>query len=138
MVTLLYDGACAFCSREAAWFERRANGKLELIDISAPYFDAHQWGLNPQEVQAELHARTHNGKWIKGWQSTVLCLEAIGYGKTALFLRFKPFKPVLNVSYQLFARHRVFLSQQMIRIGLLPKSLQCTKTCTPHESLVKK
>ena len=62
-----FDGGCAVCSREMSIYRRReSSGRLVFIDISAPEFNAADYGRQPQEFMRELHVRDAAGEFHTG------------------------------------------------------------------------
>lgn len=60
---IFYDGSCVVCSREMSLYMRRDCGeRLTFIDISAPGFDARQYGFSQAELMKELHVLDAGGE----------------------------------------------------------------------------
>jgi len=110
-LTLFYDAACPVCSLEMdSLRERDAGGRLVFIDISAPGFDAAPWGTTREAMDAEIHALTGDGQWLRGVHVVRLAYEAVGLGWMWRPLQWAPLQPALDTGYRWFARHRHAIS----------------------------
>src|SRR4051812_39261516 len=58
-LTLYYDGLCHLCSREVAYYRRRAAGdpSVVFLDIAAPGFDPAAHGLDAAAIHREMHVK---------------------------------------------------------------------------------
>jgi predicted DCC family thiol-disulfide oxidoreductase YuxK len=109
-LTLYYDGDCPLCAREINLLRRRAAPeRLQLVDISSATFDAGALGLTHQAMQARLHARFADGRWLTGLDATLWSWRAAGLGRWATPLTWRPLRPVLELGYRLFCRLRPHL-----------------------------
>ncbi len=105
---LLYDGACPLCRREAANLERmdRGRGRLLLEDISTPTFNAERYGLTQAAVDARIHAVLPDGSTIEGPEVFRRAYAAVGWGWLLGWTNWAPFRPLVNLAYNWFARNR--------------------------------
>lgn len=106
-LTLYYDGACPLCAREIRLLRRRAPPqRLRLVDIAAADFDPASTGLSRAELQARLHARFADGRWVSGLDATFWSWCAAGLERWAAPLRWAALRPLLELAYRLFCRLR--------------------------------
>lgn len=106
-LTLYYDGACPLCAREIRLLRRHASAtRLQLVDIAAAGFDPAPLGLSQVQLQARLHARFADGRWVSGLDATFWSWCAAGLGRWAAPLRWPLLRPLLELAYRLFCRLR--------------------------------
>jgi len=106
-LTLFYDGECPFCRREVAALRRRdRRAALQLQDIAAPGFDAARYGLSREEVHRALHARTADGRILRGMEAVRAAYRAVGLGGLAAPTGWPLLRPLFDAAYAVFARHR--------------------------------
>ena len=58
---ILYDGNCVVCDVEISHYRRVAPEDFELVDISAPEFDAAAYGVTKAAVDRDLHVLAPDG-----------------------------------------------------------------------------
>ncbi len=110
-LTLLYDADCPVCSLEMDHLrERCADGRLSFVDISQPGFDAARYGVTWAALDAEIHAVRPDGSVVKGVEVLRLAYEAAGLGWVMRPTGWAPLRPVCDLGYRVFARHRRRLS----------------------------
>lgn len=63
---IFVDGNCVVCDFEISHYKRIAPDLFEIIDISAPNFDAAAHGLTTEAVNKHLHVQTPAGEVLKG------------------------------------------------------------------------
>ena len=106
-LTLLYDAQCPVCSLEMDHLrERCSDGRLVFEDISQPGFDAARFGLSCEAVDAEIHGIRPDGSVIRGVEVLRLAYAAAGLGWVMRPTGWAPLRPVFDVGYRVFARHR--------------------------------
>jgi predicted DCC family thiol-disulfide oxidoreductase YuxK len=111
-LTLLYDAGCAVCSLEMDHLrERNRDGLLVFIDISAPGFDAAPYGVTLEAMNAEIHALRPDGSMLRGVQVLRLAYAAVGLGWVLSPTGWAPLRPLFDMGYRLFARHRQTISR---------------------------
>lgn len=110
-LTLLYDAACPVCALEMdhLW-ERNALGRLAFVDIADPAFDPTAWGATLAELQAQIHGVRPDGTHLVGLAALREAYQAVGLGWVLGATAWPPLKPVANVAYRVFARHRQRIS----------------------------
>jgi len=106
-LTVFYDGACPICSLEMDELRVRDRaGRLVLVDIAAPGFDPAASGATLGALNAEIHARTADGRMLRGVEVLRLAYAAVGLGALLQPTAWGPVKPLADAGYRLFARHR--------------------------------
>jgi predicted DCC family thiol-disulfide oxidoreductase YuxK len=111
---VFFDGACPLCSREIDHYRRQDHqGRLLPIDISAPGFDPHSYGISLEAFMAELHAIDQSGTVYRGvaafraiWQAFP---EKTAYRVLARLVGLPLVEPLAGRAYRLFARLRPHL-----------------------------
>ncbi len=63
---IFVDGNCIVCDAEVAHYKRIAPELFEVVDISAPEFNAAAFGLSPDAVNREMHVLTPEGELKTG------------------------------------------------------------------------
>ncbi len=110
-LTLYFDGDCPLCAREIKLLRRRASEeRLQLVDMSEAGFEAQALGFSHEQMQASLHARFADGRWVKGLDATLWAWRAAGLGAWAAPLTWRATRPLLSVAYRVFCRLRPHLN----------------------------
>jgi len=106
-LALLYDAQCPVCSLEMDHLrERCRDGRLQFVDISRPGFDAARFGLTFEAVDAEIHGIRPDGSVLKGVEVLRLAYAAAGLGWVMRPTGWAPLRPLFDIGYRVFARHR--------------------------------
>ncbi len=106
-LALLYDAACPVCSLEMDHLrERDTQGRLAFIDIAAPGFDAAAYGCTLAELNAQIHAVRPDGSHLIGLAALREAYAAVGLAWVLKATTLAPLRPLADVGYALFARHR--------------------------------
>ncbi len=75
---VFYDGQCPLCIRAMKRHQRHdVNHLLRAINIAAPDFNATDYGLNPQRVQAVLHVQASDGRIFTAMDALVCIWNAL-------------------------------------------------------------
>ena len=113
-LTVFFDGLCVLCSAEIEHYRRRdRDGRLALVDIAAPGFDAVALGLEPADVQRELHGRLADGTWLRGVDTFVAIWERLpGWSVAARAAKLRPVRALLELGYRGFVRVRPYLPRR--------------------------
>jgi len=110
--TMLYDGACPFCRREAAWLKRRDRAdRLLLVDIAEGDFEPAKYGLTEEEVSGVLHGITLDGTVLRGMDAVREAYRIVGLGWLAAATKLPGLRAIFDVLYACFARNRVALGR---------------------------
>ncbi|MFO0573087.1 MAG: DUF393 domain-containing protein [Polyangia bacterium] len=112
-LTVFFDGACPICSREIAHYRRRdSEGRLRLVDIAAPSFDAAAEGVDGEQVKRSLHVRRRDGQLITGLDSFIAIWDALGLHTAARLARLPGVNLLLRAGYRVFAAVRPYLPRR--------------------------
>ena len=121
---LLYDGECPLCMREVRWLQRRnRKGLLAFEDVSAPGFDAVQYGASREELLGVIHGVLPDGRLVRRVEVFRHAYRAVGLGWLLAPTGWPVLRPCFDALYAVFARHR-------IRIGRLFGRNCATGTCS--------
>jgi len=105
---LLYDGACPFCSREAAQLKRADTKKrVRFVDISDPAFDPGAFDLSREAVDAQLHFFDADGRLFRAMDAVRAMYRAVGQGRRMAWTGLPLIRPVFDRFYRVFARNRL-------------------------------
>lgn len=111
-LTLLYDGQCPVCSLEVEHLRGRdAAGRLVLVDIAAPGFDAARWHTTGEALDAAIHGYTADGRLLLGVAALRAAYAAVGLGWLAAPSGWPVLRPLAEAGYRVFARHRRSISR---------------------------
>jgi predicted DCC family thiol-disulfide oxidoreductase YuxK len=111
-LTLLYDAGCPVCALEMDHLrERCTDGSLRFIDISAAGFDPARYGVPLADLNAEIHGVRPDGSVLRGVPVLRLAYEAAGIGWVMRPTGWPVLRPVVDLGYRLFARHRQTISR---------------------------
>jgi predicted DCC family thiol-disulfide oxidoreductase YuxK len=122
-LSLLYDGDCPLCSREIEMLRRRdKRGAIAMIDISAPGFDASDYGLDHQTVMARIHGVLPDGTVIEGMEVFRRAYAAVGLGWLLAPSRWPVVGRLFDAAYNWFARNRLRLTGRVH---------ECDAACVP-------
>jgi predicted DCC family thiol-disulfide oxidoreductase YuxK len=106
-LTLLYDANCPVCALEMDHLrERNKEAKLVFVDISAKAFDPTPFGATFEAMDAEIHGVLPDGTVMKGVEVLRLAYAAAGLGWVMRPTGWAPLKPLFDMGYRVFARHR--------------------------------
>ena len=110
--TILIDGLCPLCAKEAALMRRmdRGRGRLRIVDIAAPGFDAAPYGRTLEDVMGSIHGVTEDGRVISGMEVFRRAYRAVGWGWLLAPTGWPLLRPVFDAGYRWFARNRLRLT----------------------------
>lgn len=110
--TVLIDGACPLCRREAAFMRRLDGGRggLAFVDISDPLFDAGRYGLTFERVMGTIHGVTAEGGIVEGMEVFRRAYAAVGHGWFLAPTGWPILRGVFDRLYRVFARYRLGLT----------------------------
>lgn len=130
--TILIDGACHLCAREARLLTRLDAGRNRLLirDISASDFDPSALNLSHEQVMGRMHGILCDGTVITGVEVFRSAYAAVGKGWLLSWTALPILRPITDRLYLLFARHRLRLSSLTSWIpGSRPLTPPCTDRC---------
>lgn len=110
--TILIDGECPLCMHEARLLEKldRGRGRLALIDITGPGFDAKTYGVTYEQVMGHIHGVTGDGRTVTGMEVFRRAYAAVGWGWLWAPTGWPVLRPVFDLAYRFFAKHRLRLT----------------------------
>jgi predicted DCC family thiol-disulfide oxidoreductase YuxK len=111
---IFYDASCPVCSLEMDQLRARDHaGRLVLVDMSAPGFEAACHGLAAADLDAAIHAVRPDGSVVRGMAVLRLAYAAAGLGWLMRPSGFGPLRPAFDAAYRVFARHRKSISRAL-------------------------
>lgn len=110
--TILIDGECPLCAKEAALLRRldRNRGRLALVDIAAPDFDPSRFGVTMADVMGTIHGVTASGSLVTGMEVFRRAYAAVGLGWLLAPTAWPVIKPISDAAYRWFAQNRLRLT----------------------------
>ena len=115
-LTVFYDASCPMCATEMqALCERDRDGRLELVDCSAPEFDDEGLlaeGITREKLMTLIHARDARGQWLVGVDCFEAAYRAVGLERAARLWGHGRLRPLFHRIYPWIARHRQALSRR--------------------------
>lgn len=107
--TILVDGDCPLCEREAAMLRRMdaGRGRLALVDISEPDFDASRYGRSHETLMARIHGVRPDGTVIEGVEVFRRAYAAVGRGWLLAWTAWPGLRVAADAAYRWFARNRL-------------------------------
>ena len=104
------DGSCSFCRWSQAKVEPYdTHGRVRFLDYNDPAVAA-KAPFSRDELAAEMHVRTPEGAWLKGFEAWVALLRALPklswLGRLA---NMPPLRWIGPYAYDFVARHRYSL-----------------------------
>lgn len=116
--TILIDGKCALCRREAAFMQRldRGRGHLRIVDIAAPDFEAGAFGVPMDALMGQIHGVAPDGTMLRGIEVFRRAYAAVGHRWLLAWTAWPIARPIVDRLYMWFARHRVRISAIAARV----------------------
>lgn len=128
-LTLLYDATCPVCALEMDHLrERSSGGKLVFVDIAAEGFDPTPYGASYAAMDAEIHGVLPDGSVIKGVEVLRLAYAAAGLGWVLRPTGWAPLRPLFDIGYRVFARHRRRISSAAAPLIDAVRSMRARRT----------
>lgn len=105
---IYYDGSCRICCDQRDRFLRHdpAQQCLLHIDISDPAFDPATIGTTRETLLAAIHARTPDGRLLKGMDAVRCAYKALGRGWWLGPTGWPVIRPIADFLYRVLARNR--------------------------------
>ncbi len=113
-LTLLIDGKCPLCKREAAFLTRRdkGRGRLRMVDITTPEFDPRAYGRTEAQLMGQIHGVAPDGSMLTGMEVFRRAYKAIGLGWLIAPTAWPLLKPIADRFYLWFAKNRPRLQRK--------------------------
>ncbi|MDB5932416.1 MAG: hypothetical protein JWR60_4123 [Polaromonas sp.] len=116
-LTLYYESACPLCYAEMSnLMLRNQGGQLRFADVSAPGFADVPEGATMQDLLALIHARTADGRLIKGVEVFELAYRAVGLDWISAALRLPVLRPLADWGYPVLARNRHRIPRRLVSL----------------------
>ena len=121
---VMYDRACPLCRAEMQRLRARDRvGRLLLVDISAPGFEAVRWGFTQQALASALHVLTGDGEWLIGMPAIRHVYAQVGLGWVMAPTAWPVISSLADLAYRYVAPNRFVLSRWL---GLSPATIVCS------------
>jgi len=121
---IFYDGQCPLCRMEIDHLKKLdSSGQLELQDITVSDFSARFPHIDTQAADRVLHGELADGSMIYGLDVTCTAWQLVGKGHWFAFLRWPLIRPLADLGYRFFARHRHRIS------GWFGRTNSCDERC---------
>lgn len=103
--TILIDGDCPLCTREAQVMKRldRGRGRLAFIDIAAPGFDPSGLGMTQEQVMGSIHGIHADGRVVRGMEVFRTAYSLLGFGWVLKPTGWPVLRPIFDGLYRVFA-----------------------------------
>lgn len=126
-LTVLIDGACPLCRREAKIWRRldRGRGRIVLEDISSGEFDPSRYGLTNEQALRQIHGVLPSGQVIRGMEVFRQAYGAVGWGWLVRPTARPILRPLFDRAYSWFAQNRFMITG---------RSSVCSETCPVRNS----
>lgn len=114
---IFYDGACAICATEIERYGHMdREGRLVLVDVSAPDFDPAPLGITPDEFIYQMHAIDRSGTVYRNVEAFWAIWQAFPastlLGLMGAVITLPAVKPIARLCYRGFARIRKYLPKR--------------------------
>ncbi|MCG9731445.1 DUF393 domain-containing protein [Shewanella sp. Isolate13] len=108
---IFYDSHCPLCDAEMQQIKQLDSANhVELQDLNQAEFETRFPYIDAKFANRILHAELADGTLIKGLDVTYRAWDAVGKGRWFAFLRAPFIKPVADLGYLFFAKHRYRIS----------------------------
>ena len=107
------DGNCIVCDTEISRYQRMAPDKFEIVDISAPGFNAADYSLTPEAVNKHMHLLTPEGDLKIGVDAFAhIWSQLPKYQWAAKLIKLPGIHQLAKVGYVIFASNRHLLPKR--------------------------
>jgi len=113
-LTVYYDGLCILCSKEMDFYRRRdPKNRIRYMDIAGESFDAKKEGLEGRNFHKYFHAKSNQGKILKGVDAFIEIWKTLGIFKPFTYLAQAPLtSPFFQLGYLGFIFVRPYLPRK--------------------------
>lgn len=110
-IEVFLDGDCPLFRTEIEMLRRwDRKERIQFTNITAAGFDPTPWGVQLDDLMADIHGRLPDGSWIRGVEVFRRLYSAVGFGSLVAVSRWPGVRHRLDLGYRLFARHRLRLT----------------------------
>jgi predicted DCC family thiol-disulfide oxidoreductase YuxK len=128
-LTIFYDGFCPLCSAEIKQLRSYdSDNKIGFEEIHEPDFNQRYPYIDQLAANRILHGQLSNGDMLYGLDVSCQAWKTVGKHRWLALLRWPGIKPVADIAYRFFARHRNTISLLIIGNG---RSLECQSCRVP-------
>ena len=92
-----------------AWLDGGA-GRLAIIDIARPEFDATKLGTSFETLMGSIHGVLPDGSLVEGMEVFRRAYAAVGHGWILAATGWPVLKPMADAAYRVFAKYRLKLT----------------------------
>jgi len=105
---ILVDGHCPVCRQQADLLRRLDDGRslIRIEDFTHPDFDPGRYGLTREQVSAEVHGITWDGRVLRGMDVFRKAYDLLGFGLLTAPTGWPLLRPITDLAYHWFARNR--------------------------------
>lgn len=107
-ITILVDGACGVCRREACFLLRldRGRGRIIVKNLVDPATDPASFGCSLERAMREIHGVLPDGRVVTGMEVFRRAYAAVGLGWLLAPTAWPGLRAIFDRLYSLFARNR--------------------------------
>lgn len=106
-LTIYYDGLCPLCAIEMRQLHAKdSHGAIFLVDLNAEDFSKKYPHIDPVLASNMLHGESSDGSLLLGLDVTARAWQLVGHHRWVAALRWPVIKPVADIGYLFFAKHR--------------------------------
>lgn len=114
---VFYDGSCSVCATEVERYGRKdREGRLMLMDISAPGFDPAPFGISVAEFMYQMHVIDRSGRVFRGVEAFWAIWQAFPtsslLGVCGRLIMLPLVNPLARLCYRMFAAIRGYLPKR--------------------------
>ena len=114
---IFYDGSCSVCAIEVERYGRKdRDGRLILVDISTPEFDAAAFGITLAEFMYQMHVIDQSGRVFRGVEAFWAIWQAFPsstlLGLCGKLIMLPLINPLARLGYYMFANIRGYLPKR--------------------------
>lgn len=114
---VFYDGSCSVCATEVERYGRKdRDGRLMLMDISAPGFDPAPFGISLADFMYQMHAIDRSGRVFRGVEAFWAIWQAFPIfslpGVCGRLIMLPLVNPLARLCYGMFAAIRGYLPKR--------------------------
>ena len=110
---IFVDGNCIVCDMEISHYKKVAPDLFDIVDISAPDFDAPKYNLTTEAVNKHMHVLTPSGEVRVGVDAFAHIWDRIErYNFAAKLIRNPIVNPLAKLGYKVFVVVRPYLPKK--------------------------